>query len=48
MGSIYVQRAGSAMQEQACRDISVEDLLTHRLEEWKLMPHREWQFAVHF
>ena len=27
VGSIYVQRAGSAMQEQACRDISVEDLL---------------------
>lgn len=48
VGSIYVQRAGSAMQEQACHDISVEDLLTRRLEEWKLMPDREWQFAVHF
>ena len=35
VGSIYVQRAGSAMQEQACRYISVEDLLTRRLEEWK-------------
>ncbi|MFG6362080.1 MAG: glycosyltransferase family 2 protein [Akkermansia muciniphila] len=48
VGSIYVQRAGSAMHDQAYRDISVEDLLGRLLEEWKLMPHRQWQFAVHF
>ena len=37
-------------RSRLCTDvaISVEDLLTRRLEEWKLMPHREWQFAVHF
>lgn len=48
VGSIYVQRAGSAMQEQAYRDISAAELLARPLEEWKLMPRREWQFAVHF
>lgn len=48
VGSIYVQRAGSAMQDQAYRDISVEDLLPRLLAEWKLMPRGRWQFAVHF
>lgn len=48
VGSIHVQRAGSSMQEQDCRNIPVEDLLLRLLDEWKLMPHRQWQFAVHF
>lgn len=47
-GSIHIQRIGSAMQEQEGRDIPVEDLLRRMLEEWKLLPCRQWQFAVHF
>lgn len=48
VGSVHVRQIGSVLQEQDCRNISVEKLLFRLLEEWKLMPHRQWQFAVHF